>query len=523
MKSSKKRKKIWKFFGLFIFIAGVAVALIITAVHMTNLNKNKGMQVSLDGSVSYGNEKELEEAMALFHEKEGLCEILGAYKASQRKSALSFCGFANEKQMEEIKELLMEYDVPASFFIDAKSAAENAESVRQLQKAGFIIGNYGMNSEESYDQAEVEQVLSSLVKSQTVLKKITGEEPFYFKPHTSYYSTELLQAGFCSGLRTAVKPTEYLSNSSFPSFNAALGFVSDMENGSIIMIKLDEPLDELEYETEEETAAVDQQQMEVDGSEEMETEVDIVQAVEYLLEALSSTETAVVSLDRFLIEPDATVDRLFIEKEKASDFEVKKNDAVDFNNFENTLFIGDSLTLGLYHFSDLKEESEFCAYKSVTAADFVNNITTETADGKKVSLMDEINRSSPEKIYILLGTNALASGSNDSMIEYYGKFIEDLKLHFANIPIYIQGIPPVTKKIASERISLTNGRIRKINIEIAKMAKERNCYYIDLYSALKDEEGNLTESYAREDGIHLNKEGCERWIQYLKEHTVEDK
>ena len=54
------------------------------------------------------------------------------------------------------------------------------------------------------------------------------------------------------------------------------------------------------------------------------------------------------------------------------------------------------------------------------------------------------------------------------------------------------------------------------------MAAEENCFYIDLYSALADDDKALPAKLAQEDGIHMNQEGCLTWINYLLMHKTNE-
>ena len=44
--------------------------------------------------------------------------------------------------------------------------------------------------------------------------------------------------------------------------------------------------------------------------------------------------------------------------------------------------------------------------------------------------------------------------------------------------------------------------------------------YLDLYSEFVDENGALPEDGSH-DGVHLTKAYCQRWLEYLKTHTVD--
>ena len=86
--------------------------------------------------------------------------------------------------------------------------------------------------------------------------------------------------------------------------------------------------------------------------------------------------------------------------------------------------------------------------------------------------------------------------------------------------IYIQGIMPVSDKVSSEHQYITNAKISEYNRLLQELAKEKKVYYIDTENAVISADGSLPEDAAY-DGIHLVKEYCEKWLDYLKTHTVE--
>ena len=51
------------------------------------------------------------------------------------------------------------------------------------------------------------------------------------------------------------------------------------------------------------------------------------------------------------------------------------------------------------------------------------------------------------------------------------------------------------------------------------MAEEKQVYYIDTGAAVSDENGCLPEEAAT-DGIHLKQSYCDKWLEYLKKHTI---
>ena len=56
---------------------------------------------------------------------------------------------------------------------------------------------------------------------------------------------------------------------------------------------------------------------------------------------------------------------------------------------------------------------------------------------------------------------------------------------------------------------------------MAAIALEKNCYFLNLWEVLADENGDLIESYAQPDGYHIKPEGYAVWVDYLCSHTME--
>jgi lysophospholipase L1-like esterase len=54
---------------------------------------------------------------------------------------------------------------------------------------------------------------------------------------------------------------------------------------------------------------------------------------------------------------------------------------------------------------------------------------------------------------------------------------------------------------------------------LQSLAEEKQVYYLDTKSAVADKNGSLPEN-AAVDGIHLVKEYCGKWLEYLKLHTI---
>ena len=58
---------------------------------------------------------------------------------------------------------------------------------------------------------------------------------------------------------------------------------------------------------------------------------------------------------------------------------------------------------------------------------------------------------------------------------------------------------------------LNRDRLCQINNELAAIALEKNCWFLNLWEVLADENGDLIESYAQPDGYHLRPAGYAVW------------
>ena len=474
----------------------------------------------------YDPEEAIKSALKQLGETDRECDVVSAAEVSQRKVSIVILGLAYSSQMEQICTMLKENDVPAVLIVDGMSAAEDSDTVQLFDREGFEIGNYTLQAERYMNEQPEEEIAASYAHAQTILKTITGKETKYCAANATKMNSHMLHAAYAAGLKTAVEPSSYIADISFPSFSAAMGYVSGLMPGEIIAIKVGDSLDETEYEPFEQNMrpATDFDAALEDPEEVTEKNTDIVITVQYLLEALETTETAVVPLERLNLDYDELVDQMFKEAEDTYQYELPEHEKVDASWFNNSLFIGDSLTLAMSIYSvGFPETTAFCAYKSITPKQFVDNVIVNNEDGSRTAVFDEICDHDPDNIFILLGTNVMTSGTDASLVATYEMLVQKLQEQFPYADIYIQGLPSVTKTGSAERITLTINRIKKINVQLAQLANDRKCYYIDLYHATAGDDGYLSTYIAQEDGIHLNQIGCEKWFDYLKTHVVIEK
>ncbi len=185
--------------------------------------------------------------------------------------------------------------------------------------------------------------------------------------------------------------------------------------------------------------------------------------------------------------------------------------------FNDAIFIGDSLTVGLSAYKILDENLVF-------ASTGINPQTILTKDcieknGVSLTVADAIKDLTPKKIYVMLGSNGVAFLSKDKLIELYGEFIDILKTTHPDSQIYLQSIMPVTASKEKGDDRYANSKIDEYNEAILDLATEKQVYFVYVAEAVKDENGCLPDS-ASSDGMHFGPSVYNLWLDYLREHYV---
>ena len=142
-------------------------------------------------------------------------------------------------------------------------------------------------------------------------------------------------------------------------------------------------------------------------------------------------------------------------------------------------------------------------------------------DGGTEVPMEVLTARQPPVLYILLGTNVLnRDGDYSSFLTYYRLMLDMISQALPNTQIYVQSITPVRPEVRSSHPGLYKERLCEINNELAAIALEKNCAFLNLWEALADDNGDLKAEYAQPDGIHIKPEGYPAWVEYLATHTV---
>lgn len=203
---------------------------------------------------------------------------------------------------------------------------------------------------------------------------------------------------------------------------------------------------------------------------------------------------------------------------------VPESSAVDSDWFDQAVFVGDSVTLGLslYCGEDLGEAKFLCA-GSMSARNTLAGIVYPTYQGNKVSVPEGVSLSGAQVVYIMLGMNNITYGVDVAAGEMETLLVA-IQEENPDVAIVVESVTPMTKSSKTSNRTLNNSTIQEYNEAMQEICTEHEWYFVNAAEAVTDEEGYLKSDYssdAQEMGIHMNSSGAAVWIAYLKSHVPE--
>lgn len=238
-------------------------------------------------------------------------------------------------------------------------------------------------------------------------------------------------------------------------------------------------------------------------------------------ELTNNTENTIINeiSNKITNEVNNTVENITSDIENEIQTDTESNNKVENDNeFDSTVaFIGDSRTQGFIMYNGLKEVQDY-SYIGLMVDTAVTKKFVKTDDGNKITLLEDMKNKNIKKVYIMLGVNELGWSYPEVFKLKYKELIDSIREVKPDCKIYLQSIIPVTKSKSNSDDIYNNSKIAKYNEYIKEVAKEKNVTYLDVKSVMIDSEGNLPES-ASTEGIHIGKNYCEKWLEYLKRNS----
>lgn len=249
----------------------------------------------------------------------------------------------------------------------------------------------------------------------------------------------------------------------------------------------------------------------------------------------ASSEVANTSVIKNQSTKNASDQKESGSKKDKSDIDEKTTSKprVDSSYFNDAVFIGDSLTVGLSMYVDAQREAgEDCLGKacvlSAASLGYTNAIYNPAGSedsrlpiykGEQQNLEDCVADLGAKKVYIMLGMNDVANHELDETIDLADQLINKIKEKSPSVQIYLQSVTSMIRSMS--RDDFDNDTIRAFNQKLKEYAFKNGHYYLDIYSAVSDKDGYLKDEYcidADDMGMHFNFVACKVWEDYLMAH-----
>lgn len=199
------------------------------------------------------------------------------------------------------------------------------------------------------------------------------------------------------------------------------------------------------------------------------------------------------------------VSTVFGQDHKRFEEDVKKlSEALEENNYESPIVFAGSSSIRFWD----------------TEKHFPNeNIINHGFGGSETSdlvcyVRELILKPKPSRIFIYEGDNDLNSGKTVDLV------LADMK---TLLRIIKRNMPETPVHIISPKPSIARWELREryvsLNEQLMALCQEREqVTYIDVWTPMLDDEGNLKEDLFIEDGLHMNEAGYEIWTDVVRPH-----
>jgi predicted alpha-1,2-mannosidase len=132
--------------------------------------------------------------------------------------------------------------------------------------------------------------------------------------------------------------------------------------------------------------------------------------------------------------------------------------------------------------------------------------------------LKEVTESKPDKVFVMIGTNDLATGKSvDYISENHKKIIQQIQAESPKTRIYMESILPVDEAIHTTR---PNKSMLELNQKLKALCEQHHVVYLDMAPRFMDTSGKLDQKYSL-DGLHLNGNGYLKWVEFVKPFVEE--
>lgn len=170
------------------------------------------------------------------------------------------------------------------------------------------------------------------------------------------------------------------------------------------------------------------------------------------------------------------------------------------------VFLGNSIT-------NFAEWSELFGNPNIKNRGISGDVTTGV-----LNRLDQITRSKPAKVFLLIGINDLSRNvPKDTVFRNICQIANNIRTSSPKTHVYIQSILPVNDcyKMFVNHTNKTE-EIKWVNEKLAAFCKDQRFTYVDLFSHFKNFDNDKMNPIYSNDGLHLLGNGYLVWVDIIK-------
>lgn len=185
-------------------------------------------------------------------------------------------------------------------------------------------------------------------------------------------------------------------------------------------------------------------------------------------------------------------------------------------SLNETLFVGDSRTVGIREYSGLKGADFFCSV-GMNVFDVTGESLSVDGVGN-VTLSQLLSKKQYSKVYIMLGINEVGY-PHSSVVDKYSKVLDLIKEKQPNASIIIEANLHVSKSRSDSDKVVNNASINDLNTKLSALADGSKVFYIDANTIFDDASGSLSSDMTS-DGTHLYAKYYPTWVEWISTETA---
>ena len=250
-------------------------------------------------------------------------------------------------------------------------------------------------------------------------------------------------------------------------------------------------------------------------------------------EGAETAESSLTEPEEGEPEPEESSEEYYEEEESEGEENPEESSAVITTNKHNPVpesapaspdylqtcaFLGET---NIYKLGQYGLLQPFSVYASENLR--LTNYTKEYVmlENTTIRILSAVNSASCP-IYLMFGTESLATQPADQTADQFDGLLTSVIATAPESTVYVLSIPPVTAFAETNgEKPLLNSTIDDYNSRLLDIANLRDVYYVDVNTALKNNDGKLDPTMAEEDGIHLTAEAGQTLLDYVLKHIPE--